>query len=500
MRIGQNIMSELLAAAKGGLTMVGFSRQGTSGGGFESFLTAGDNSVTLRREQGSSVQRVTSGGNANDVNREGQAQPNANVARVQAPSAHQNDNGALVAQESNAPSSQASSQANTRANPSDEQTEGQETDGSSQAEASEGEEVAVISETEEADASVVAVHQALFVEIARMLNIEPDELVQILDSISMDLADLVKSENISLLLQEVFESSPGELLGVEGIVQIYEDLQEAVLRHVPQIQDQATQTTKAANSPIVIPAEAIVPQASGETLETLVRQEVAQPVAEASEASAVQTTAGQDFAQAFADGNTGQQQQSSYNPQVAVAQPQTSVDITQTADGAVVVKETTVAGQTTRVVSTISVPQGGDVNSADVVRQIVDKMKLDLRGAMVNEMRLTLRPDTLGDITLRIITQNGIVTAHFVAENNRVKEIIEAQMSELRQALVEQGIQVSDLNVSVDTNSAEERMRQLMEQQAEASRRINSTTEDGEPEAEEGAEILRDGTTVEFSA
>jgi flagellar hook-length control protein FliK len=64
-----------------------------------------------------------------------------------------------------------------------------------------------------------------------------------------------------------------------------------------------------------------------------------------------------------------------------------------------------------------------------------------------------LRPESLGDIVLRVLTQNGIVTAHFIAENQRVRETLENNFNQLRDALEEQGIQFSELSVSVRQNA-----------------------------------------------
>jgi len=79
----------------------------------------------------------------------------------------------------------------------------------------------------------------------------------------------------------------------------------------------------------------------------------------------------------------------------------------------------------------------------------MSQVKVTNFGGNVAEMRMTLRPESLGDIVLRVMTQNGIVTAQFEAENQRVKEALEAHFSQLRNALEEQGLTFSELSVSV---------------------------------------------------
>jgi flagellar hook-length control protein FliK len=80
-----------------------------------------------------------------------------------------------------------------------------------------------------------------------------------------------------------------------------------------------------------------------------------------------------------------------------------------------------------------AVPQQ-PVNTTDVIDQIMNQVKIASGGGQFNEIRMTLRPETLGDIVLRVVTQNGIVMAQFEAENQRVKEALEADFNSLRNA------------------------------------------------------------------
>jgi flagellar hook-length control protein FliK len=88
-------------------------------------------------------------------------------------------------------------------------------------------------------------------------------------------------------------------------------------------------------------------------------------------------------------------------------------------------------------------------------------------------MRMTLRPESLGDIVLRVLTQNGIVTAQFEAESQRVKEALEASFNQLRDALTEQGIAFSELSVSV-RQGQDERMNQFDHARQKVRGRIES--------------------------
>ena len=155
----------------------------------------------------------------------------------------------------------------------------------------------------------------------------------------------------------------------------------------------------------------------------------------------------------------------------------------------------------------IQTPNAAEVSTATrvdptmVMEQIVSKVKT-ISPENFSELRMTLRPEHLGDVTLRIAVQNGIVTAMFVAESQRIKEIIEQNFNLLRDALEEQGIEVADLFVSVDSGNPEEQANQFLKAQQEALRRLQRAAGTAEAEVieEETPVVINMDNTVDFSA
>ena len=74
-----------------------------------------------------------------------------------------------------------------------------------------------------------------------------------------------------------------------------------------------------------------------------------------------------------------------------------------------------------------------------VFQQVVEKMHFQSVGEH-HEVRIQLKPDHLGEVKIKLAIEQGIVTAEFVIESQAVKEILSAQLPELRQALQQQGI------------------------------------------------------------
>jgi len=85
-----------------------------------------------------------------------------------------------------------------------------------------------------------------------------------------------------------------------------------------------------------------------------------------------------------------------------------------------------------------------------ILGQVVQKARL-LVTPGITEMQIQLKPEFLGKLDLSISSENGQVTARFNAENYRVKEVIEANLNQLRDALAEQGVKVDQLQVNVGT-------------------------------------------------
>ena len=88
----------------------------------------------------------------------------------------------------------------------------------------------------------------------------------------------------------------------------------------------------------------------------------------------------------------------------------------------------------------------------EILKQVIDKAAV-LIGQDKAEMVMNLKPDHLGKLTLKVVTENGMVTAQMIAENQQVKQIIESNFNVLRDSLEKQGIVVQQFSVSVGQDS-----------------------------------------------
>lgn len=92
------------------------------------------------------------------------------------------------------------------------------------------------------------------------------------------------------------------------------------------------------------------------------------------------------------------------------------------------------------------------IPAREIINQVVEKAKLVIT-ADKSEMVLDLKPDSLGKLSLKVVTENGVIMAKFVAESQQVKQVLETNMQLLKDSLEKQGLNVQGFSVSVRQDS-----------------------------------------------
>ena len=84
------------------------------------------------------------------------------------------------------------------------------------------------------------------------------------------------------------------------------------------------------------------------------------------------------------------------------------------------------------------------LSKSEQVRAVAEQI-LDTQ----TSMEISLTPESLGRVTLNLVSKHGALTAHFTAQNEIAKEAIESQMVVLRENLESQGLKVEAIEVTV---------------------------------------------------
>jgi flagellar hook-length control protein FliK len=90
----------------------------------------------------------------------------------------------------------------------------------------------------------------------------------------------------------------------------------------------------------------------------------------------------------------------------------------------------------------------GDVEAADIVRQVVEEIKTNINDK-VRSLELRLNPENLGRVQISVTTKNGVMQARIIAENEAAKNAIEGSLSLLKETFNEQNLKVEAVEVTI---------------------------------------------------
>ena len=91
------------------------------------------------------------------------------------------------------------------------------------------------------------------------------------------------------------------------------------------------------------------------------------------------------------------------------------------------------------------------INSKKVIEQIVDKAKITIND-FKQEIKISLKPEILGELILKMEVEKGNLLTKIMVDNYRTKELIEANLYQLKQEMKENGLEIKTFEVFVGTN------------------------------------------------
>lgn len=150
----------------------------------------------------------------------------------------------------------------------------------------------------------------------------------------------------------------------------------------------------------------------------------------------------------------------------------------------------------------------GQLNVRDMVFQIVDAIKVNLSPDNTS-LELSLTPESLGKIHLNISTENGVVTARIETENETAKQAIEGQLEVLKESIVNQGIRVEAIEVTVtgfnfsDSKNAESKdsgEKQSVKSTGRKQLKDGAAAMETSQDSEAAGEAIPEGSTVNYVA
>ncbi len=346
-------------------------------------------------------------------------------------------------------------------------------------------------------------------QIMDTLQISEEEFATLMDDMSLEAVDLLQSDKLSAFVLEATGAQDSlALLTNENLLQDYrrvmqsldtlmnqaaEQLEMPVEALQEQVQQLTTEDT-ALLMPEEMPAEQEVQSKPEEVKLSTAEQPTVEVITTETASAAERGNASSNNAKQQT-GSEARNEQPTQQP-VAFQFQNTPGNVADVVNQ--VIQETT---------------QRWTPDTQNIMNQIMDYMKVQVTPETTN-LEMQLHPASLGTIQVQLESTGDAVNAHFIAQNDAVKAILESQLVELKQQFQEQGVKVNDIEVSVSTQTFEQNFEQGRQaQQAEEGnrpriRRINLSelTETDTIEQMEAADRLAaemmtaNGNTVDYMA
>ena len=340
----------------------------------------------------------------------------------------------------------------------------------------------------EAMAQIAGILQAVTDAVKKVLNLSEEELNQLLAEQGLTREDLLSGQNLQQLIlagsgqtsimaaltDETLAQQMNELLGT------LEDIKaDAGLELTQQQLEDLLKSMKSPGDAVTDPSIPIKGSAEGDAEAAAVNDMHGQNI------PAAQVGTGKTEA-----GNLEENQTAGFqgaNPEEKSANvSEASLTDAQEESGKREQQDTKASEQfetflnnlTSHTATVTQTEAGGDVaritELRDIVNQIIERIKVSVKPDQAS-MELQLNPEHLGRVNLTVESKSGVLTAHFVVQNEISKEAIESQLHVLRDNLNQQGIKVEAIEVTVAANSFEQYGQGQTDQGQEAEKNSSRT-------------------------
>ncbi|QNU68390.1 flagellar hook-length control protein FliK [Ruminiclostridium herbifermentans] len=296
----------------------------------------------------------------------------------------------------------------------------------------------------ELNASQKAMMNMLAMEISKQLGSENSkDSVSSLEAATSD-DNEVKTNSINNIktinLSEIAEDIKAKM---DKLIQNAEISQESITSEISKVVEAMRAQTKGVVS---VEQEALktdtstdVKSVTEESLEELVANKAKEDSAKADNSKSKEKSENAESNKAVADTKI-------VNNQVAASNTQNQQQNEQNLQAFADIKINAVNNQTQ--VHKAEFVMSQPVRTSEVINQVVEQAKVII-GQDKSEMIIHLKPDHLGKLELKVVTEQGIVAAKFIAESHQVKEIIETNMQLLKDSLEKQGLAIDNVSVQV---------------------------------------------------
>ena len=315
-------------------------------------------------------------------------------------------------------------------------------------------------------------------KLKKLLNVDDETLQNLLQTAGLTMQDLLDPAVMKDFILQINDATSVDLLIDESLNNLMQQAMQ-LLDEVLNVVDETVISTE-------VPVEELLPEESSsaqtEPQETVLDAEKPQTV-EAKTETVAQTTPEEDVTRT--DGKSVETQTVDTEVQVTVqtedaGDSDASADMMkQNAEGVISNLNQAMAQATGEEIA--ATPFDTSVTQTDIVRQVVDEIKLNL-SKDVTSMTLQLNPEQLGKVQIHVSTKNGVMQAQIIAETEAAKAAVESGLAVLKEAFENQDLKVDAIEVMVGTpdyfmeeSGAEAQMEQKEQKSGNSTGPVNFT-------------------------
>lgn len=115
--------------------------------------------------------------------------------------------------------------------------------------------------------------------------------------------------------------------------------------------------------------------------------------------------------------------------------------------------------------------------------QIIEKFRYS-ELQMAKEVQMDLAPKELGKLSLKMVEQNGVITAQIKVEQDKTKELIMQNIESLKEGFEKQGLSIADVQVEVKKDPHQSQMEKEKQKSVKRIQELISKHMEAEPEVE----------------
>lgn len=300
-------------------------------------------------------------------------------------------------------------------------------------------------------------------KLKKLLNVDDETLQNLLQTVGLTMQDLLDPATIKDFILQINDATPVDLLIDESLNNLMQQAMQ-LLDEVLQVSDDTTPVGELSVDEL-LPEEPVTAQ----TVEAN-----AEVVAQTTQEDVTRT-----------DGKSAENQTVDTEVQVTMqtedaGDSDASADLMkQNAEGVISNLNQALAQVTGEEIA--ATPFDTSVTQTDIVRQVVDEIKLNL-SKDVTSMTLQLNPEQLGKVQIHVSTKNGVMQAQIIAETEAAKAAVESGLAVLKEAFENQDLKVDAIEVMVGTpdyfteeSDAEAQMEQKEQKSGNSTGTVNFT-------------------------